>query len=180
VKRFHFLLSSFYDQLLLQVALDESLLLINLAPYALDLIGDLIRKVAHGGATTVVALGSRPILVAGRRCVKFAFSPRAVELSKRLRVLLYDLNIGRKVPMKSIVICLTALAISIGSYQSANAKGCLKGAAIGGAAGHFAGHHGLVGAVAGCAIGRHEANKRQRQQQLRDYPSTTGQSVQYR
>jgi hypothetical protein len=31
---------------------------------------------------------------------------------------------------------------------------------IGGTAGHFAGHHGVIGALAGCAIGRHEANKR--------------------
>ena len=29
------------------------------------------------------------------------------------------------------------------------------------AAGHFAGHHGLLGAVAGCAIGHHEANKQE-------------------
>jgi outer membrane lipoprotein SlyB len=40
------------------------------------------------------------------------------------------------------------------------AKGCLKGAAVGGAAGHLAGHHGILGAAAGCVIGRHEANKR--------------------
>jgi hypothetical protein len=33
---------------------------------------------------------------------------------------------------------------------------------IGGTAGHFAGHHGVIGALAGCAIGRHEANKHAR------------------
>jgi uncharacterized protein YcfJ len=33
-----------------------------------------------------------------------------------------------------------------------------KGAIIGGLAGHMAGH-GKVGAIAGCVIGRHEANK---------------------
>jgi len=31
---------------------------------------------------------------------------------------------------------------------------------VGGTAGHFAGHHGVLGAAAGCVIGRHEANKR--------------------
>jgi len=40
----------------------------------------------------------------------------------------------------------------------ADAKGCIKGAIVGGLAGHIAGH-GKVGAVAGCVIGRHEANK---------------------
>jgi len=42
------------------------------------------------------------------------------------------------------------------------AKGCIKGAVVGGVAGHMAGH-GKVGAVAGCVIGHHEANKRDAQ-----------------
>jgi hypothetical protein len=46
----------------------------------------------------------------------------------------------------------------------ANAAGCLKGAVVGGTAGHFAGHHGLLGAGAGCLVGRHEANKKAPQQ----------------
>ena len=45
----------------------------------------------------------------------------------------------------------------------AEAKGCIKGAIVGGIAGHYAGHHGLVGAAAGCAIGRHRANAQARQ-----------------
>ena len=44
------------------------------------------------------------------------------------------------------------------------AKGCIKGALIGGVAGHYAGHHGLLGAAAGCLVGRHQANAAQRQQ----------------
>jgi hypothetical protein len=44
------------------------------------------------------------------------------------------------------------------------AKGCIKGALVGGVAGHYAGHHGLLGAAAGCLIGRHQANAAQRQQ----------------
>ena len=45
----------------------------------------------------------------------------------------------------------------------ADAKGCLKGAIVGGVAGHYAGHHGFIGAAAGCAIGRHEARKHDRE-----------------
>lgn len=42
------------------------------------------------------------------------------------------------------------------------AKGCIKGAMVGGVAGHVAGHHGVLGAAAGCLIGRHQANKQTR------------------
>ncbi|WP_442854813.1 hypothetical protein [Burkholderia sp. Leaf177] len=45
------------------------------------------------------------------------------------------------------------------------AKGCLEGAAVGGVAGHVAGKHGVVGAAGGCAIGHHEANKKDKQAQ---------------
>jgi hypothetical protein len=47
------------------------------------------------------------------------------------------------------------------------AKGCIKGALIGGVAGHFAGHHGILGAAAGCIIGRHQAHAAQKRQQTR-------------
>ena len=79
--------------------------------------------------------------------------------------------------MKTALV-LTAIALSLVAIQSADAKGCIKGAVVGGVAGHYAGHHGVLGAAAGCVVGRHEANKqaRDRQQQR----STTGQSVQYR
>ena len=36
----------------------------------------------------------------------------------------------------------------------AEAKGCIKGALVGGAVGHYAGHHGVLGAAAGCLVGR--------------------------
>lgn len=86
--------------------------------------------------------------------------------------------------MKVTVILASMAILSLVSYQPADAKGCLKGAVLGGAAGHYAGHHGLLGAAAGCAIGRHEAKKREREQ-FREHPSipdqsTTGQSVQHR
>lgn len=68
--------------------------------------------------------------------------------------------------MKVILAC-AALILTFAVTQ-ADAKGCLKGAAVGGIAGHYAGHHGIVGAAAGCVIGRHEANKRDR---MRTNPS---------
>jgi hypothetical protein len=56
---------------------------------------------------------------------------------------------------------ITLAAVSM--TAPADAKGCIKGALIGGTAGHFAGHHGVLGAAAGCIVGRHEANKAARQ-----------------
>jgi outer membrane lipoprotein SlyB len=53
-------------------------------------------------------------------------------------------------------ICAAVFATGLGS--AAEAKGCINGAVVGGVAGHMAGH-GKLGAVAGCAIGHHEATK---------------------
>ena len=58
--------------------------------------------------------------------------------------------------MKSLFLSIVILGTALSS--GAEAKGCIKGAIIGGLAGSVAGH-GKVGAVAGCVIGRHEANK---------------------
>ena len=57
------------------------------------------------------------------------------------------------------VVVVLAMAFASGA---ASAKGCVAGAAVGGVGGHLAGHHGLIGAAAGCAVGRHEANKKDR------------------
>lgn len=59
--------------------------------------------------------------------------------------------------MKTLTLALVIASTAILS-TAAEAKGCIKGAIIGGIAGHYAGH-GKIGAVAGCVIGRHEANK---------------------
>jgi uncharacterized protein YcfJ len=59
--------------------------------------------------------------------------------------------------MKPLIICAAILAVAF-SCTTAEAKGCIKGAIVGGVAGHLAGH-GKVGAVAGCIVGHHEANK---------------------
>ena len=60
--------------------------------------------------------------------------------------------------MKTLMLCTVVLGIAL-APAAAEAKGCIKGAVVGGIAGHMAGH-GKVGIVAGCIIGRHEANKR--------------------
>jgi hypothetical protein len=58
-------------------------------------------------------------------------------------------------------IALTLTAAS----GPAMAKGCIKGAIVGGVAGHYTNHHGVLGAAAGCIIGRHYAKKRARETQ---------------
>ena len=71
-----------------------------------------------------------------------------------------------------VILVPVALALAMAVILSptpAPAAGCLKGAVVGGVAGHYAGHHGLLGAGAGCLIGRHEANMhaRERAEQAR-------------
>lgn len=64
--------------------------------------------------------------------------------------------------MKLSVINTAACIVvaSIASFAgTAQAAGCLKGAAVGGVAGHYAHHHAIIGAVGGCIVGRHMANK---------------------
>lgn len=64
--------------------------------------------------------------------------------------------------MKSLVLPLATIVI-LTCTGYADARGCFKGALVGGIAGHYAGHHGIVGAAAGCVVGRHEAKKRERE-----------------
>lgn len=61
------------------------------------------------------------------------------------------------------ICALTLLATMAVVPQLASAKGCLKGAAVGGVGGHVAGGHGVLGAAAGCVVGRHMANKKDKQ-----------------
>jgi hypothetical protein len=60
------------------------------------------------------------------------------------------------------LVLASALLAATGAAQ---AEGCLKGAAVGGVAGHVAGKHGTAGAVGGCAIGHHEASKKEKKAQ---------------
>lgn len=78
--------------------------------------------------------------------------------------------------MKTIQAQLAVIAACAGlalATLPAQAKGCVKGAAVGGVAGHVAGHHGVLGAAAGCAIGRHKANKAARQQEQQNTAAAT-------
>ncbi len=63
------------------------------------------------------------------------------------------------------LLTLSALALAAAlASGGAEAKGCLKGAAVGGVAGHYVGGgHGVLGAAAGCLVGRHQAKKQDRQ-----------------
>jgi uncharacterized protein YcfJ len=72
--------------------------------------------------------------------------------------------------MKSLIICTAILGFAL-APSAGEAKGCIKGAIVGGVAGHLAGH-GKVGAVAGCIIGHHEANKRDANRTDRKTPSS--------
>ncbi len=62
--------------------------------------------------------------------------------------------------MKTIFATLMLTAATFSLSGTADAAGCIKGAIVGGVAGHMAGH-GKVGAAAGCAIGHHNASKKQ-------------------
>ena len=65
--------------------------------------------------------------------------------------------------MKPVIFLVTVISSLALFSQAAEAKGCLKGAAVGGVGGHLAGGHGLLGAGAGCLVGRHMANKKAKQ-----------------
>jgi hypothetical protein len=63
---------------------------------------------------------------------------------------------------------LITLAVASSMFFATSAvyaKGCLEGAAVGGVAGHVAGKHGAVGAAGGCAVGHHEADKKDKKAQ---------------
>lgn len=82
--------------------------------------------------------------------------------------------------MKRLLIATALIAMAgAAPLGAANAAGCLKGAAVGGVAGHFVGHgHGLLGAGIGCMVGRHHANKVERERSMHDQNYTT--TTQYR
>ncbi|HEY4941866.1 MAG TPA: hypothetical protein VII56_10595 [Rhizomicrobium sp.] len=65
--------------------------------------------------------------------------------------------------MKTFATGLALIAaLSFVPVQSAQAKGCIKGAVAGGIAGHLLHHHAILGAIAGCAIGHHIATQNAR------------------
>lgn len=73
--------------------------------------------------------------------------------------------------MKALLVPV-ALATLLGAgamSQPAEARGCIKGAAVGGVAGHYAGHHAVLGAIGGCVVGHHLATERARQAREQAY-----------
>jgi hypothetical protein len=67
--------------------------------------------------------------------------------------------------MNRKLVTLVAASSMFFATGAVYAKGCLEGAAVGGVAGHMAGKHGAVGAAGGCAVGHHEANKKDKKAQ---------------
>ena len=67
--------------------------------------------------------------------------------------------------MKHAAIVLALATSALLTTAPAEAKGCLKGAAVGGVGGHFVGKgHGVAGAAIGCAVGHHRAKVAARKQ----------------
>lgn len=70
--------------------------------------------------------------------------------------------------MKKLAVIALIAGGAVAGLSAPASAGCLAGAAVGGVAGHVAGHHGLLGAAAGCYVGRHEARvRRDREEQNR-------------
>ena len=81
--------------------------------------------------------------------------------------------------MKTIAIIVVAVGTLMAAAPAANAKGCLKGAAVGAVAGHFMHHHAVLGAVAGCVVGHHMAvNKEQQEKPSRNNSNCSTQTPQ--
>lgn len=75
--------------------------------------------------------------------------------------LTHNINLKESNMKKQMMMAVMVVATAMSS--SAYADGCLKGAAVGGVAGHFVGKHPILGAVGGCVVGRHMANKKDKQ-----------------
>jgi hypothetical protein len=69
----------------------------------------------------------------------------------------------KKTHILAVSLCMALAGLSTG----AQAKGCLKGAAVGGVGGHFLGHHGVLGAAAGCAVGHLHAKHKGQNEEAR-------------
>jgi uncharacterized membrane protein len=96
--------------------------------------------------------------------IRFRLSLMMSQQEPRRTMAVENATIFRRYRVMKISAALFALAVlAVASTSPANAKGCLKGAVVGGVAGHYAGHHGVLGALAGCAYGRHRAKEQERQ-----------------
>lgn len=79
--------------------------------------------------------------------------------------------------LKASMIAATC-GMLIAASAPAEAKGCLKGAVVGGIAGHLA-HHGVLGAVGGCVVGHHMANKNSREAEQQQMSTGNNQTRPY-
>ncbi|KAB0636854.1 hypothetical protein [Burkholderia latens] len=66
--------------------------------------------------------------------------------------------------IRHITLGAATAVVAFATIGSAQAAGCMKGAAVGGVAGHYAGHHAVAGAVGGCTGGHHMAKKHAQEQ----------------
>src|SRR5205085_1203536 len=83
-------------------------------------------------------------------------------------------TIARRREMKTIITASAIVGALMLAAPAANAKGCVKGAVVGGVAGHYVGSgHGVLGAAAGCLVGRHYGKKHAREQQIRQNTART-------
>jgi len=55
-------------------------------------------------------------------------------------------------------------SLALAGTNTAEAKGCLRGAAAGAVAGHYAHHHAIAGAMIGCAAMHHHYAHKAREQ----------------
>jgi hypothetical protein len=69
--------------------------------------------------------------------------------------------------LKGVLVPALAIAAAFSVTPSAEAKpgGCLKYGSAGAVAGHMA-HHGVMGAVAGCALGIHKRREYKREMRM--------------
>ena len=123
-----------------------------------------IQSATNQRLLSLAQLRCRPSPASGLRC---ALNPRLPSYSQTRkhdnRLSIYNLP---RIHMKATLPLMVSLLISLGAMSAtAEAAGCLKGAAVGGVAGHFAGRHTVAGAAIGCAVGHHRATKKLRTEQ---------------
>jgi outer membrane lipoprotein SlyB len=76
--------------------------------------------------------------------------------------------------IRTIAAASVILAMPVLFGAQAEAKGCIKGAAVGAVAGHYMHHHAVMGAIGGCIVGHHMAAEKAKQEEYaRTHPHPT-------
>jgi uncharacterized protein YcfJ len=90
----------------------------------------------------------------------YSYTPRCYARGSSLRKRTRS-DVRRQRDLKSKALTLVVAAFAAASAGQAQAAGCLAGAAVGGVGGHYVGKgHAVLGAVGGCLVGCHMANKK--------------------